>query len=64
MSYNKREVESEAENLIHSMTEKAEAIEHEVEAYAKQTTQYIKKNPVKSTVIAAVAGILFGKFFG
>ncbi len=64
MTTRKHDVESEAESLIREINEKAETIEDELEAYTKATTNYIKKNPVKSTVIAAVAGIIVGKLLG
>ena len=64
MSYKKHDIDAEAQAIIHDMAEKAEALEIEVEAYTKAATQYIKKNPLKSTAFAALAGIFLGKLLG
>ncbi len=57
-------LKADAEELIHDVTEKAQHLEQEVEAYTKAAKQYITKNPLKSTAIAAFAGVLIGKLFG
>jgi ElaB/YqjD/DUF883 family membrane-anchored ribosome-binding protein len=44
------------------MMEKGEHLEEELKKYGDTLDVYIKKNPVKSTVIAGVAGLLLGKF--
>lgn len=62
-----KDVESRIEEMkekANEIKEKAHEIEEEVEAYAKIAKQYIKKNPVKSTVIAGIAGIFIGKLLG
>lgn len=44
------------------MKEKSEHLEHELKRYGDNTEQYIKKNPVKSTILAGIAGLILGKF--
>ena len=57
-------IEKDIESRIEELKGKAEEIEQEVEVYTKAVTHYIKKNPVKSTIIAGVAGIFLGKLLG
>lgn len=44
------------------MLEKGEHLEDELKKYGDSMDIYIKKNPVKATVIAGVAGLILGKF--
>lgn len=57
-------IEKDVEARIEDLKEKAHELEEEMEVYAKAIKQYIKKNPVKSTVIAGIGGILLGKLLG
>lgn len=53
---------SNGEAFFSRMKEKSEFFEHEIKKYGDSLDHYIKKNPVKATVIAGVAGLLLGKF--
>ncbi|MFI4956363.1 MAG: hypothetical protein ACHQAX_04045 [Gammaproteobacteria bacterium] len=64
MSNKVHHIEKDIESRIEDLKEKAEEIEQEVEVYTKAVGQYIKKNPIKSTIIAGVAGIFLGKLLG
>lgn len=54
-------IEKDVEARIEELRERAHEIEEDMEAYAKAAKQYIKKNPIKSTVLAGIAGIVLGK---
>lgn len=51
----------EHEALLDRMIEKGEHAEEELKKYADTVEKYIKKHPVKSTILAGVAGLLLGK---
>jgi ElaB/YqjD/DUF883 family membrane-anchored ribosome-binding protein len=50
-----------AESLFTRMREKGEHFEHELKRYSDTVDTYIRKNPVKSTIMAGIAGLLLGK---
>ena len=64
MSNKVHHIENDIESRLEDLKVKAEEIEVEVEVYTKAVAQYIKKNPIKSTVMAGVAGLLLGKLLG
>ncbi len=64
MSNKVHHIEKDIESRLEDLKDKAEEIELEVEVYTKAVAQYIKQNPIKSTVIAGVAGIFLGKLLG
>jgi ElaB/YqjD/DUF883 family membrane-anchored ribosome-binding protein len=63
-TYHKPSLSEASENVpfFTRMKEKSEHIEEEVKKYGDSMDRYIKKNPVKSTVIAGVVGLILGKF--
>lgn len=54
-------IESNAEAMLKNVRERKEAVELELELFSKVAAAYIKKNPLKSTAMAGVVGILIGK---
>lgn len=52
---------SKMEALIHDLASKSSKIGAEVQEYGDATAQYIRRHPVRSTIIAGVAGLLLGK---
>lgn len=61
--YNKpTPIEANGEALFTRIREKSEHWEHELKKYGDNADQYIRKNPVKSTIMAGIAGLLLGKF--
>jgi ElaB/YqjD/DUF883 family membrane-anchored ribosome-binding protein len=62
-AYNKPNLDEAPETspFFTRMREKSEHLEEEVKKYGDNMDKYIKKNPVKSTVIAGVVGLLLGK---
>ncbi len=53
--------ERDAEALFTRLREKGMHYEHELKRYSENVDTYIKKNPVKSTLIAGVLGLMLGK---
>jgi len=51
----------EVAHFFTRMKEKGQHFEEEVKKYGDTMDRYIKKNPVKSTVIAGVVGLFLGK---
>ncbi len=49
------------ERKMQQFTRTASDLEHEIEVYWHQAEGYMKKNPVKSTIIAGVVGLFLGK---
>lgn len=49
------------EKRLHQFTQTAAELEHEIEEYWHVAEGYMKKNPVKSTIIAGVVGLFLGK---
>jgi ElaB/YqjD/DUF883 family membrane-anchored ribosome-binding protein len=52
----------DTEHFVARMKEKSVQAEKELKKAADNVDKYIKKHPVKSTIIAGVAGLLLGKF--
>jgi ElaB/YqjD/DUF883 family membrane-anchored ribosome-binding protein len=51
----------EAEAFLGKILERGEIAEEEFKKHADTLEKYIKKHPVRSTLIAGVAGLVLGK---
>lgn len=61
-AFNKAQAcETNGHDFFSHLREKSQHLEHEFKRYSEDTEQYIKKNPVKSTIFAGIAGLLLGK---
>lgn len=52
---------AKTEALLHEIASKSGKITSEVQEYTDATAQYIRRHPVRSTIIAGLAGIIVGK---
>lgn len=54
-------LEHKAESFLHDIASRSGKLSSEVQEYGDATAQYIRRHPVRSTIIAGVAGIIIGK---
>lgn len=52
---------SEGEKRLQQFAHTAKELEHDIEQYMHATENYVRKNPVKSTILAGVVGLVLGK---
>jgi ElaB/YqjD/DUF883 family membrane-anchored ribosome-binding protein len=52
---------AKAEALIHEIAQRSSKLGSDVQEYTDATAQYIRRHPVRSTIIAGVAGLILGK---
>ena len=49
------------EAFVHKLVGKSQEIKSEIEEYTDVATQYVQRHPVRSTLLAGLAGIILGK---
>lgn len=49
------------EDFLHKIVGKSGQLKTDLEGYSEVTVQYIRRHPVRSTLIAGLAGIVLGK---
>jgi ElaB/YqjD/DUF883 family membrane-anchored ribosome-binding protein len=59
---NLEERKAKATELLRRAKEKGQALKQQTQQYAEKLEQKIWKNPVKSTIIAGISGLILGKF--
>lgn len=52
---------AKAEAFLHEIANKSSKISSDVQEYTDATAQYIRRHPVRSTLIAGIAGLIIGK---
>ncbi|OGO91969.1 MAG: hypothetical protein A3F41_02670 [Coxiella sp. RIFCSPHIGHO2_12_FULL_44_14] len=57
------QVGEKADQVINKSSQFASDVQENVKEYTKHMGSYIKENPIKSTLIAGVAGIVLGWLF-